>query len=90
MTQKHATVTPCVFEVFGGFHADVVNLLNDWAVRARGKTPEGEEPPWSARNFVPYWCQILSLEVQRGAAREILNRVREEAAARDVARARGE
>ena len=40
MTQKHATVVPCVFEVFGGFGADVVKLLDDWGVRARGKTPD--------------------------------------------------
>jgi hypothetical protein len=32
-----------------------VRVLNDWARLARGKTPEGEEPPWSARNFFPYW-----------------------------------
>ena len=68
----------------------VTELLNEWGKRARGKTPEGEEPPWSARNFVPYWSQIISKEVQRGAAAEILCRVREEASAREIARSRGE
>ena len=77
-------------ECFGGMDASMVELLNDWAARARGKTPPGEEPPWSARNFVPYWKQVLSLEIQRGAAAEILGRVREEAGARNAARARGE
>ena len=41
------------------------------------------------RNYVPYWSQIISKEVQRGAAREIVDRVREEANAREQARARG-
>ena len=84
------TVTPCIFEVFGGFEEPVCNLLNNWAARARGKTPPGEEPPWSARNYVPYWSQLISKEAQRGAAEEILSRVREEAGAREAARARGE
>ena len=57
---------------------------------ARNKTPPGEEPPWAARNYVPYWSQILSKEVQLGAAEEILSRVREETGARQAARARGE
>ena len=65
------------------------SLLNTWAARARGKTPPGEEPPWCARNFVPYWSQIISKEAQRGAAEEILSRVREETAAREAARVRG-
>jgi hypothetical protein len=85
---KGQTVELCIFETFGGFEKGVVNLLNNWAARARGKTPEGEEPPWSARNFVPYWSQILSAKVQRGAAKEILNRVSEEAAARNAVHAR--
>ena len=78
-----------IFEVFGGFHEGAAGLLNDWAARARGKTPPGEEPPWAARNYVPYWSQLLSKEAQRGAAVEILGRVREEAAAREAVRARG-
>ena len=77
-------------ETFGGFEESAVRVLNDWARLARGKTPEGEEPPWSARNYVPYWSQIISKEAQRGAAAEILSRVREESAAREAARARGE
>ena len=80
--KKFAEMVPCIFETFGGFEHEVVELLNDWAARARQKTPEGQEPPWSARNFVPYWSQILSTTVQRGAAAEILSRVREETAAR--------
>ena len=75
--------------VFGGMHADAVTLLNDLAAKARGKTPPGEEPPWCARNYVPYWSQILSKEAQLGAAREILSRVREETSAREALRARG-
>ena len=77
-----------VTSTFGGFSPEVVDLLNDWAGRARSKTPEGEEPPWSARNFVPYWSQILSKAAQRGAAAEIVSRTREEAAARSAGRAR--
>ena len=42
-----------IFETFGGFEESAVRVLNDWARLARGKTPEGEEPPWSARNFFP-------------------------------------
>ena len=70
------------------YDAAAVTLLNGWASRARGKTPPGEEPPWSARNYVPYWSQIISKEAQRGAAEEIVSRVREEVAAREATRAR--
>ena len=62
---------------------------NDWARLARGKTPEGEEPPWSARNFVPYWSQVISSAAQRAAAAEILSRVREEVATRNAMSMRG-
>ena len=80
---------PVIFETFGGFEAGAVNLLNDWARLARGKTPEGEEPPWSARNFVPYWSQVISSAAQRAAAAEILSRVREEVATRNAMSMRG-
>ena len=60
----------------------VASLLLTWGSKARGKTPPGEEPPWSARNYVPYWSQIISKEVQRGAAREIVDRVREDQCSR--------
>ena len=60
-----------------------------WARLARGKTPEGEEPPWSARNFVPYWSQVISSAAQRAAAAEILSRVREEVATRNAMSMRG-
>ena len=83
------TVVPVIFETFGGFEAGAVNLLNDWARLARGKTPEGEEPPWSARNFVPYWSQVISSAAQRAAAAEILSRVREEVATRNAMSMRG-
>ena len=79
---------PCIFEIFGGFDEGAVKLLNEWGSRARGKTPPGEEPPWSARNYVPYWSQIISKEAQRGAAEENVSRVREEVAAREATRAR--
>ena len=82
-------VRPAIFECFGGFDTEAVKLLNEWGSRARGKTPPGEEPPWSARNYVPYWSQIISKEAQRGAAEEIMSRVREEVAAREATRARG-
>ena len=81
-------VTPCVFEVFGSAAPEVMQLLEDWGRAARSKTPPGEEPPWSARNFIPYWSQLLSKEAQRGAAIEILNRVDGEAADREAARLR--
>ena len=86
-TNGHDT-TPCVFEVFGGAAPEVVSLLGEWGRAARSKTPPGEEPPWSARNFIPYWSQLLSKEAQRGAAIEILNRVDGEAADREAARLR--
>ena len=75
------TVVPCIFETFGGFEEGVVSLLNDWSKAARAKTPPGQEPPWSARNFIPYWSQLLSREVQLGVADEIIARVHEKAAA---------
>ena len=53
------------------------------------RRPPGEEPPWSARNFIPYWSQVLSATAQRAAAAEILNRVREEVATRNAMHARG-
>ena len=54
-----------------------MRVLNDWARLARGKTPEGEEPPWSARNFFPYWSQVVSTSAQKAAAAEILSWVSE-------------
>ena len=51
---------PFIMETFGGLEEDAVELLNDWARLARGQTPPGEEPPWSARNFIPYWSQVLT------------------------------
>ena len=81
-------VVPCIFEVFGGAELDAVAFLERLGKRARGKTPPGEEPPWSARNFVPYYSQLLSKEVQRGVADEILHRAREEIMAREARLAR--
>ena len=87
LSKGHA-VTSCIFEVFGGFDREVADLLLTWGSKARGKTPPGEEPPWSARNFVPYYSQLLSKEVQRGVADEILHRAREEIMAREARLAR--
>ena len=84
------TVDPCIFEVFGGAETNVVALLEEWGKAARGKTPPGEDPPWCARNYVPYWSQVLSKAAQRGAAEEILSRVREEGGVREAMRSRGE
>ena len=84
------TVVPVITEVFGGVEAAAVSLLNDWAARARGKTPPGEEPPWCARNYVPYWSQILSKAVQTGAAEEILTFLSAETNRREARTARGE
>ena len=75
---------PCVFVSSGSARG----LLETWSRAARAKTPYGEEPPWSARNYIPYWSQLLSKEAQRGAAIEILNRVDGEAADREAARLR--
>ena len=83
------TVELFIVETFGGFEESAVRVLNDWARLARGKTPEGEEPPWSARNFFPYWSQVVSTSAQKAAAAEILSRVREEVAARNAASMRG-
>ena len=85
---KHHTVVPAIVEVFGSFDEGLVKLLDGWAKRAKQKTPPGEEPPWAARNFIPFWSQLLSKAAQQGAAREILGRVTEEADARDAARTR--
>ena len=87
--QRGHRVIPFIMETFGGLEEDAVELLNDWARLARGQTPPGEEPPWSARNFIPYWSQVLSSTAQRAAAAEILNRVREEVATRNAMHARG-
>ena len=62
-------------------------VLRAW--RAARCTPEGEEPPWSARNFFPYWSQVVSTSAQKAAAAEILSRVREEVATRNAASMRG-
>ena len=67
---------------------ETTRLIGEWSKAARAQTPPGEEPPWSARNYVPYWSQLLSKEAQRGAAVEILNRVSDEVAAREASRLR--
>ena len=87
-TNSHPTLRLRVFEVFGGAAPEVLSLLEGWGRTARSKTPPGVEPPWSARNFLPYRSQLLSKEAQRGAAIEILNRVDGEAADREAARLR--
>ena len=43
--EKGNTVTPCIFETFGGFEGSAVNLLNELSKAARAKTPPGQEPP---------------------------------------------
>ena len=68
---------------------EATDLLNMWAAKARGRTPPEVEPPWCARNFVPYWSQILSKTVQLGAAEEIIARVREEGDTREAMNCRG-
>ena len=60
-------VTPCVFEVFGSAASEVMQLLEDWGRAARSKTPPGEEPPWSARNFIP--SILVAAPVQGSPAR---------------------
>ena len=40
------------------------------------------------RHFVPYWSQLASKAAQQGAAREVLNRAREEGYARHRVHAR--
>ena len=72
-----------------GRHPDARRAASSIARLARGKTPEGEEPPWSARNFFPYWSQVVSTSAQKAAAAEILSRVREEVATRNAASMRG-
>ena len=66
---------PVVHESFGGFNKVAADLLMYLAMRARRKTPAGEEPPWAARSFVPYHSQLISAAVQCEAAEEILDRV---------------
>ena len=68
-------VLPVVHESFGGFNKVAADLLMYLAMRARRKTPAGEEPPWAARSFVPYHSQLISAAVQCEAAEEILDRV---------------
>ena len=71
VNEKGHEVQPAIFEVFGGFDEGAVKLLNRWAGKARGKTPPGEEPPWAARNYVPYWSQRISRAIQVGAAQQV-------------------
>ena len=78
------TVVPCVFEVFGGAVPETTRLLGEWSKAARAATPPGEEPPWCARNYMPYWSQIISAAAQRGVAAEIMTCVREETSVRAV------
>ena len=73
----------------GGFEGGVVDLLNNLSKAARAKTPPGQEPPWSARHFVPYWSQLLAREVQLGVADEIIARVHEKAAEIEAGNGRG-
>ena len=86
--RKHCIVIPAIVEVFGGAHANLSDTLSQWSKRAKAKTPPGEDAPWSARNYLPYWSQLISKTAQQGAAREILWRVSEEVATRDAKRER--
>ena len=82
--KKFAEVVPCIFETFGGFEHEVVEPLNDWAARARQRRPRAR-----SRRGRPATSQSSATPtVQRGAAVEILSRVREETAARSAMHAR--
>ena len=63
------TSTVFVFEVFGSAAPEVLQLLEGWGRAARSKTPPGEEPPWSARSFIPYWSQLLRTHTSWGCER---------------------
>ena len=86
--RKGHLVVPIIHETFGGFGPEAADLLMRLAVRARRKTPDGEEPPWAARTFVPYHSQLISAAVQCEAAEEILDRVRMETGVRQGAHER--
>ena len=71
-----------MYSYSGGFGLEAARLLQDLAARAKRKTPEGEEPPWAARTFVPYHSQLISASIQCEAVEEILDRVNYESAKR--------
>ena len=66
------TVAPLVHSVFGSLDRTAVDLLDDLDKRAKGKLPDPDSAPWTARTFRKLHTQSLTTAVQLGVARQIL------------------
>ena len=88
---KGNTVTPCIFETFGGFERGQRCRPAQRTVqgRARQDAPRPGAPLVSPQLRPVDWSQLLSREVQLGVADEIIARTREEAAAIEAGNGRG-
>ena len=66
-------VRPLLFEALGGFSPEVVELLKQLAEERQNRLSTGEydQTTWSARTWMSFTVQKLSVALHRAAAMEI-------------------
>ena len=70
---KQHQVIPLIFETFGGFSPEAVNFLKMARDHVNNKlnATQYQLTTWSARSWMSYQCQKISIALQRAAAFEI-------------------
>ena len=72
LQQRHK-VLPLLFETFGGFAPETVAFLKACRNEVHNKLTKAqyEETTWSARNWMTFQCQKISVALHKAAAFEI-------------------
>ena len=72
---KGVEVVPMLFETFGGFSPDFMDLLHSAgaAVENRLSSSQYEQTTWSARSWMSFSAQRISVALHRAAAWEIVH-----------------
>ena len=84
---KGHQVQPLVFEALGGFHHDVVKLI-DQTARKHGNNRLGADhlsAPWCARSFKSIHTQRISVALHLASVEEILDTILQDGAAQAAA-----
>jgi len=71
--QKQHDVIPMLFETFGGFSPEAVKLLGLLRDEVSNKlsAAQYEQTTWSARSWMAFQCQKISVALHKAAAMEI-------------------
>ena len=62
---------PLLHTVFGAVDKNATALLDTWHKKLKGRLPDPENAPWTARSYRKLHAQLLSTAVQRGVAKQI-------------------